>query len=270
MGHMGMNTKAFSLIELSVVLAVIGMIAGAIVGGQALIRNSQLSGVVADYAKYTRAVSQFKNQYKALPGDFADATEYWGIAGGTGSDATCAAAASVGPETCNGDGNGTITSSTGSAESQRFWQHLSNAGYIQGSFNGIPAGAATSATSNANAPAGSLPSTLWGTWWYVSTQAGTANLLHMSYLQHLWLGKYSAGSLPNGPAFSAKEAQSVDSKMDDGMPGLGTVIAFRWSTCTNATDMDDINTTYKLYSTATSTPNLGQTCTLIFRNLFNN
>jgi prepilin-type N-terminal cleavage/methylation domain-containing protein len=46
------QAKAFSLIELVVVLVIIGLIVGDITSGQNLIRSAQLQSVVTDYKRY--------------------------------------------------------------------------------------------------------------------------------------------------------------------------------------------------------------------------
>jgi prepilin-type N-terminal cleavage/methylation domain-containing protein len=99
--------KAFSLIELVVVLVIIGLIVGGITSGQNLIRSAQLQSVVTDKKKYESAIAAFQERYFQLPGDMNNATDFWGAAHTT--EATCVTTVSTGEETCNGDGNGKIT-----------------------------------------------------------------------------------------------------------------------------------------------------------------
>jgi prepilin-type N-terminal cleavage/methylation domain-containing protein len=61
---------AFSLIELSVVLIVIGLLIAGITGGASLIRGSELRAVSAEARGYGVAVRAFHTQYNSLPGDF--------------------------------------------------------------------------------------------------------------------------------------------------------------------------------------------------------
>src|SRR5438552_4058186 len=81
--------QAFSLVELSIVLVILGLLVGGILSGQSLIRAAELRSVTTEFSRYLAAVQSFKDKYFALPGDMANATAFWGIAGGTGSDATC-------------------------------------------------------------------------------------------------------------------------------------------------------------------------------------
>ena len=64
----------FTLIEISIVLVIIGLIlAGLFVGGQALIANTKASGTVKLITDLTGAVSGFKSRYLYLPGDLPKA-----------------------------------------------------------------------------------------------------------------------------------------------------------------------------------------------------
>ena len=61
--------KGFSLVELSVVLVIIGLLVGGILAGKSLIRSSKISGVAAQIQKFDSSVAAFKTEYKYLPGD---------------------------------------------------------------------------------------------------------------------------------------------------------------------------------------------------------
>jgi prepilin-type N-terminal cleavage/methylation domain-containing protein len=92
---------AFSLIEMSIVLVVIGIIAGAVFKGQELLESAKLRSVTQDFQHYALSVSVYQETYQALPGDDPKATSYFA-------------------NTQDGDGNGQI----GEAEADLFWQHL--------------------------------------------------------------------------------------------------------------------------------------------------
>ena len=139
--------QGFTLLELSIVLVIIGLLIGGIFVGQSLIHTAQLNAVVSEFNRYQTAVQNFKQQYQALPGDMNNATSFWGIAGGsTGNDTTCMWTTSTTPATCNGNNDGVIdTAISGDNydESLRFWQHLANAKMIEGftSYSGPTANA---------------------------------------------------------------------------------------------------------------------------------
>ncbi|MGB1539945.1 MAG: prepilin-type N-terminal cleavage/methylation domain-containing protein, partial [Rickettsiales bacterium] len=70
----------FSLVELSIVLAIIGLLAGGILGGRNLIRSAELRSIITERKQYWDAVSIFHDRYMELPGDMSDAEDHWGAA----------------------------------------------------------------------------------------------------------------------------------------------------------------------------------------------
>jgi prepilin-type N-terminal cleavage/methylation domain-containing protein len=106
--------SGFTLVELSIVLVIIGLIAGGVVGGQSLIRSSRLNAVAADIQQYKVAINTFGLQYDTLPGDISDAWDYWGTDCDTNADR------------CNGDGDNKIFGSNTGGREERvmFWNHL--------------------------------------------------------------------------------------------------------------------------------------------------
>lgn len=65
--------SAFSLIELSIVLIIIGLLIAGITGGASLIKSSELRSVIGEARGYAVAVNAFFTQYDAFPGDFSTA-----------------------------------------------------------------------------------------------------------------------------------------------------------------------------------------------------
>ena len=63
--------SAFSLIELSIVLIIIGLLIAGITGGASLIRSAELRAVIGEYRGYSTAVNGFYVQYNDLPGDYS-------------------------------------------------------------------------------------------------------------------------------------------------------------------------------------------------------
>ena len=132
-------SAGFTLLELSIVLVIIGLLIGGIFVGQSLIHNAQLNAVITEFTRYQTAVQSFKQQYQALPGDMNNATSFWGVAGGTGSDTTCMNTVSTTAATCNGNGDEVIgTSVVTWDETFRAWQHLATAKMIEGFYAGNP------------------------------------------------------------------------------------------------------------------------------------
>ncbi len=231
---MNKTTKGFSLVELAIVLVIIGLITGGILTGQDLIRASELNSVMTDVNKYKTAVNTFKLKYNGVPGDIANATAYWGTASGG-----CPSGTGTGTQTCNGDNDGVIE---WAGESIRAWQHLANAGLVPGSYTGsytantaiigtnIAASKISSAgftfTSNADAFA------------YVNT---IKNRLHFGSLTG------TTDIYTYGNALTTSEANSIDTKYDDGLPVVGLIRSGHAPGCSSSTA---VSATYVLSNTA--------------------
>jgi len=118
-----MKNNGFTLLELSIVIVIIGLIVAGISAGQSLVRQAQLRSFVTELASLETAVNTFRLQYSAIPGDMNNASSYWGT-GGAGACPT---------SDCNGNGNRQINTND---ERFRAWQHLAFADVIDGSFTG--------------------------------------------------------------------------------------------------------------------------------------
>ena len=66
---MNTNNKAFSLIELSIVLIIIGLLVAGIVGGQSLIYNTKINGAMTEIQNFKQGIFAFKALKDRLPGD---------------------------------------------------------------------------------------------------------------------------------------------------------------------------------------------------------
>jgi hypothetical protein len=119
-----------------------------VLAGRSLIRASELRSITTQYDRWVTATQSFRDRYFALPGDMRNAVTFWGAQAGStedGRDSSCYAVtvAASGTETCNGDGNNQIAGYVGSGstnikyETFRAWQHLANAGLIEGQYSGI-------------------------------------------------------------------------------------------------------------------------------------
>lgn len=63
------NKIGFTLIEMSIVLVIIGLIIGGILTGQDLINAASIRAQTSQIEKYQTAVHTFQNKYGYLPGD---------------------------------------------------------------------------------------------------------------------------------------------------------------------------------------------------------
>lgn len=197
---------AFSLVELSVVIVILGLLAGGIVAGQTLINASRVRGISAQAASYVAASENFTQQYGELPGDIARAAQIWsGVS--------------------NGDGDGLIEGGS-SSENFQMWLHLSRAGLITGTYTGVAgSGGSYHAVPKSNVPAGPLTNTaFWAFTWADVT--GDANFFPGEYMNLLVFGTANSTSWPSSPALTSADAYAIDSKADDGMPGQGNIRTF--------------------------------------------
>ena len=64
--------KGFTLIEMSIVLVIIGLIIGGVLLGRDLISAAAVRAQIAQIEKYNAAVNTFKGKYGYLPGDIPD------------------------------------------------------------------------------------------------------------------------------------------------------------------------------------------------------
>lgn len=220
--------SGFSLVELSIVLVILGLLVGGILTGQNLIHAAELRAIPTEYSRINAAVHSFRDKYFALPGDMSNAERFWGtMSTGTCPDAT----AQVGTETCDGDGNGEIDNPSAAARSGElftFWQHLANAGMIEGRYTGIAGVDASDASViGENVP----PSKFGNAGWSIYDDLENATILvgETEYFE----GSYGAwpltfgGTNPDDPTYepvlTPEDAWNVDTKVDDGKPGTGMV-----------------------------------------------
>lgn len=259
------NNSGFSLVELSIVLVILGLLAGGVLTGQSLIRAAELRSVTTEFSRYQAAVNTFRDKYFALPGDMTNAISFWGAAHAT--PATCAVTASTSALTCNGDGDGRIwpSSATVSNESYRFWQQLANAGLIEGQFDGITHGATTYSSTAANSPKSKLNNANWFVWnWGTLTSAVT--FFDGVYNNSFEFGSFLTDSAPYGSVFKPEELWNIDTKIDDGKPAVGKVVvhagtAADLSACTDSAASSTLTASYLLTSTS-------KTCAAVFRQAF--
>ena len=123
-----LSRGGFTLIELSIVLVIIGLITGGVLAGRHLIRAAEATSQVQQIYSYQQAMAAFKVKYNYLPGDIPDpqASAFGFTARGTNAG--------------EGDGNGFIEGSGGygfkqdAGENVLAWVDLTQAGMIPGTF----------------------------------------------------------------------------------------------------------------------------------------
>lgn len=207
-------SRGFSLVELSIVLIIIGLLVGGIMAGQNLIHATKLRNTMVEVDGFIKAVRMFREQYGELPGDFSRATQVWGSQG-----ASCGA--STAKLTCNGDGDGFIehTPVSNSVEKLRAWQHLGNAGFIEGVFTG--AYDSNALRRNVNSPASTIDN---GVYEIRHTSTLSPANVHSRTGHFIRLGAVSGQNAVNS-VLSPIDVQSIDGKYDDGRANNGEILA---------------------------------------------
>lgn len=155
--HASRQEHGFTLLELSIVIVILGLIVGGALAGQSLIQAAETRAIIADVDRFRAATSTFRTRFKDLPGDarafrnFADLKKYPYTKNGNGDKrvqqcyeneafyTTRPAACTVygsSWENVGGRRYDYLNQYTG--ELLGFWQHLSVAGLINGDYNGLP------------------------------------------------------------------------------------------------------------------------------------
>jgi prepilin-type N-terminal cleavage/methylation domain-containing protein len=143
---MSRRQSGFTLVEIAIVLVIIGLLLGGILKGQELINSARVRNLADQATGVQAAYYGFIDRYRHVPGDMLQ------------DDAQTAIGVTI---NSGGNGNGRLdTDSTtvtegGTSESvtndwqepAALWEHLSKAGFIQGSYDGksgtdVPADAA--------------------------------------------------------------------------------------------------------------------------------
>ena len=94
--------KGFTLVELSIVLVIIGLLIGGILVGQSLIESAKINRFLSELQQYEIATIQFHRKFKKYPGDSTYFIPPGDGDGRLNGIALCAAApnASLQPRTC--------------------------------------------------------------------------------------------------------------------------------------------------------------------------
>lgn len=240
-----MRTRnGFTLLELAIVVTIIALITGMIFMGRNAIRDAQLKTMLSDAARYQQAINDFRDKYGSLPGDMANATSYWGAI------ADCVSqpyVATYDMATCDGNGNERIDTAF---ETFRAWQQLYNAGLIEVAYTGSRGSVANAShfVTGVNSPA-AIEKGLF-VLQFVNAPTGDAGHFPINMRHELYITNATgANGIPNVAIVTAEEAQSIDTKTDDGMPGLGKVQAPKRAVMTCATTDVAETTRYDFTST---------------------
>ncbi|MDR0701880.1 MAG: prepilin-type N-terminal cleavage/methylation domain-containing protein [Azoarcus sp.] len=106
----------FTLVEISIVLVIIGLLLGGVLKGQELIDSAKAKNLAQDFRTVPMLINAYQDKFRALPGDDSRAIAHVCPA----TDAAC---------TVNGDANGNIggnwnDETADATEAIYFWQHI--------------------------------------------------------------------------------------------------------------------------------------------------
>ena len=214
-----MNKNGFTLVELSIVMIIIGLLIGGVLKGQELIGNVRLARTVKDIQSFQAGLYTFSDIYRDAPGDIRNATTLIPNCNATSS---CV----------NGNGDQTIGTRENAAwhynfnktinsENVQFWKHLALADVIGGvqshstlltwgeAFPATPLGGGYTVTDVSPEFAGSDTAGFFGKIIQVHNCPTACNEIEA----------------PPAPILSPIEAQKIDVKLDDSSPFTGIVRA---------------------------------------------
>lgn len=112
----------FTLVELSVVLVIVGLLIGGVLVGRDLIEAAKMRKQAEMPNKILTAYTLFKTKYSCMPGDCPNATTFFTASG------TCPSFSAT-DTTCNGNGD-TQIKNTSINETIQFMQHLKLANLV--------------------------------------------------------------------------------------------------------------------------------------------
>lgn len=202
--------SAFSLIELSIVLIIIGLLIAGVTGGASLIKSSELRAVASEARAFATSVNGFYNQFNAYPGDYGTA-----IGNSSYGDAD-------GAIEYIGGGGGTAY------EGRNAWVQMKAAAILDSS---VLSGATsvvspgTSALFAVNLPSSKIKSAGWDfDYDTTGSPARNANVIVLT-------GAITTGTSNSlvsttsyaSAAITPTDALSIDTKIDDGIANTGKV-----------------------------------------------
>jgi prepilin-type N-terminal cleavage/methylation domain-containing protein len=202
-----LKQSGFTLVEIAIVLVVIGLLLGGILKGQQLINSARVRNLADQNSGVQAAYYGFIDRFRNLPGDMSCTT------------AEAAVGAAVSPGACavvvGGNGNGRIDTV---AEAAAVWSHLSVAGFLSGTYDGLIAD--DSATPTAAQYAGTVPNN------GVPANAfqGAILLAHTSdYIDGNARGAVVRLGYSFGGNIPPPLLRDLDQKLDDGVAGSGVM-----------------------------------------------
>lgn len=225
-----MYRKGFTLVELSIVILIIGLLIAGVTVGTTLARQAELRSIMGDLRNYQVAYNNFKSRFDKAPGDLPTASVFWPSTT-IGDPKSCGTTAA----NCNGNGDGLIRAgqTTATHEINKAWKHLELAEMIPYTVDQLNAqgrltivGQNTPVAKRTGAGffmSGGGDPKAWisglagdyhpwsGTVVDVNVDGPTINAIFIGTNSFSW----DLNETPIGAILTADEAYQIDSKMDD-------------------------------------------------------
>lgn len=216
----------FTLIELSIVIVIIGLIIGGVLVGRDLISAANIRAQISQIEMYKTAVNTFKLKYNYLPGDMPDT-----------------AAAQYGFTGNSGNGNGRLDGvQEATFEENALLIQLGQAGLIGGSFSLLDTNTdVTGDTVGKYLPTAKLGNGLYVYPWWQDYYGSYYQYGHFYNKNAMFFtvatvsqycGVNMCGYWASEPTMKVSIAYNIDQKIDDGLPQSGKVLAAylgRWA-----------------------------------------
>ncbi|HSQ97782.1 MAG TPA: prepilin-type N-terminal cleavage/methylation domain-containing protein [Rickettsiales bacterium] len=190
------NGKGFSLIELSIVLIIIGLLVAGITGGASLIKSAELRATISEIRNYQIAVNAFFVEKGYLPGTSSGSSDQMDL----------------------------LYSGTA-------WNELYSANIT--TFDAIATTTAFTASSDVNSPKGKMKGSVY-LFGYIDTYLNDINSNSLLLVGNGTVTEASTsgtgeltaiGTNTSLPILKPSTAKQIDNKMDDSKPSSGKVLA---------------------------------------------
>jgi len=220
------HQRGFTLIEMSIVLVIIGLIIGGILKGQELIESSRQKNVISQIDRLKAGTTSFVDRFRGLPGDFSrrELLPNSGMLAGGNDDGI------IGVPQASADGLATTADSVLGTENAQYFNMLLATG--MGVNGQVTSGVTIACFSGLCPTASPLPSSAFPatglTMHYGTHEGGATTGTAQSKRSHwLLLSRIGAmGALAGGTADGAVSPErgfQIDNKYDDGSAGGGNI-----------------------------------------------
>ena len=256
--------SAFSLIELSIVLIIIGLLIAGVTGGASLIKSSELRAAISEARGWSTAVNGFYNQFNSFPGDYINPLGAKLGAVGNGNSQINAYTVLANPggdlsaaANCITAGvAGTVTGTYKGCtyEDNVAWYQLKNVGILDTNIISAPEAyftatasawsVALNATYTSTNPGSKIKSSGWVFDYNTTSLQNVVILTGAIATAPATVAGYADGTKTTG-AITPADALSIDTKVDDGVANAGRIQAVEPTglLCNTLTKYDTATTT---------------------------